>query len=272
MPLVERMRSERPIYGVDARGLGGKSTPLRDIDAMADIYAAAIQDLEPTGPYFVVGWSMGGAVAIEVARRLERVGHGIERVVMIDVFAPDVARSLMPPELIENRQLLTKLASDLSLDAEATESFLAQWLSTPLGSTRDAQTVEALWRLACERDPGLAGDDRDAQLGPYLTVMAHKAAMRAYRPAPYGGAVELVAARQPLVANGKTRRADKGWDVLLPDLSVTLVDGDHRSLVVGEPAAQVAELLDRWAAVVASASAMTSTPDQAPQPAHTRRP
>ena len=37
---------------------------------MADRYVQAMRELQPEGPYYLGGWSLGGVVAFEIARRL----------------------------------------------------------------------------------------------------------------------------------------------------------------------------------------------------------
>ena len=74
-------------------------------------------------------------------------------------------------------------------------------------------------------------------------VLANSEAARTCRPARYKGPVDLIRA---------SRRGDKarppvqlGWrGVLAGPLNVTTIDGDHRSIVLGEDASALAEILD----------------------------
>ncbi|HEY5856461.1 MAG TPA: amino acid adenylation domain-containing protein, partial [Aldersonia sp.] len=75
---------DRPIYGIQARGFDGV-TPLADsIDAMVDDYVTEILDIQPTGPFSVLGWSFGGVVAHAVAAELERRGHQVDFLGLLD--------------------------------------------------------------------------------------------------------------------------------------------------------------------------------------------
>ena len=78
----------RPVYGVQERGIERGAEPYASIDEMAAAYADAIVRLRPEGPYRLVGWSSGGTVAFEIARRLEAHGHQVSTLIMIDTPAP----------------------------------------------------------------------------------------------------------------------------------------------------------------------------------------
>ncbi|MFF7177374.1 amino acid adenylation domain-containing protein [Streptomyces sp. NPDC008121] len=76
--LLKHLDTERPVYGIQARGLGEPEPRPDTLEAMAADYADEIQRVQPAGPYHLLGWSFGGvaayAVAVELRRRGERVG------------------------------------------------------------------------------------------------------------------------------------------------------------------------------------------------------
>jgi thioesterase domain-containing protein len=51
---------------------------------MAARYIAAIQTLQPQGPYLLGGWSLGGVIAFEMAQQLQRQGHEVAVLAIID--------------------------------------------------------------------------------------------------------------------------------------------------------------------------------------------
>ncbi len=69
-------------YVVDSMGVP------RDLTQLADWHATAIIGSGHTAPFLLAGWSMGGALAVLVARSLERDGHKVEFVGAIDPFVP----------------------------------------------------------------------------------------------------------------------------------------------------------------------------------------
>ena len=67
-----RMSWPGPVIGIQARGLEGRDPPHASVEEMADEYITAIRSQQPRGPYFLCGYSFGGLVAFELARRLNR--------------------------------------------------------------------------------------------------------------------------------------------------------------------------------------------------------
>ena len=72
-----------PIIGIQQTLQDGEAEP-RSIRDMAKTYADRIQGVYPTGPYNLLGWSFGGAVAHELAIELQRRGYVIARLVLLD--------------------------------------------------------------------------------------------------------------------------------------------------------------------------------------------
>jgi thioesterase domain-containing protein len=85
--LARLLGPEQPLYGLQSRGLEDGQEPLGSIEAMAALYIEAVRTVQPHGPYLLGGWSMGGAIALEMAQQLQRRGQQVERVVLIDSFA-----------------------------------------------------------------------------------------------------------------------------------------------------------------------------------------
>lgn len=75
--LARRLPVDRPIYGLRARGLENGEAPATDIEEMARDYLAQIRTVQPQGPYFLGGFSLGGIVAHEMANILREQGQRI---------------------------------------------------------------------------------------------------------------------------------------------------------------------------------------------------
>jgi amino acid adenylation domain-containing protein len=58
------------------------------LEEMAAHYLRCAREVQPAGPYSLGGWSMGGVVAFEMARQLERVGESVDLLALIDAAAP----------------------------------------------------------------------------------------------------------------------------------------------------------------------------------------
>jgi enterobactin synthetase component F len=83
--LARHLSSERPVYGLQAGALSGLPLP-ETIEDMADEYLEQIRAIQPEGPYYLLGWSFGGAVAHLVATRLQDQGQRTAMLAMLDSY------------------------------------------------------------------------------------------------------------------------------------------------------------------------------------------
>ncbi|CAH2599855.1 Acetoacetate--CoA ligase [Rhodovastum atsumiense] len=90
-PLVARLKSDRPIEAIQARGLNPAATPCDSIEAMAEDYVTLIRARQQKGPYSLLGFSMGGLLAYEIALQLLKMGETVEFVGLIDTDVQDGA-------------------------------------------------------------------------------------------------------------------------------------------------------------------------------------
>ncbi|HET7843662.1 MAG TPA: amino acid adenylation domain-containing protein, partial [Xanthomonadales bacterium] len=87
-PLVKALGPAQPVYGLQSIGLDGRSAPLRNVEEMARTYLAAVRTVQPHGPYFLGGGSMGGLIAFEIAQLLAREGERVALLAMFDTYGP----------------------------------------------------------------------------------------------------------------------------------------------------------------------------------------
>ena len=85
--LAQKLAPDRPVYGLQAIGLDGKTPHHTSIDAMAEHYATQIRSRQPNGPYHLIGCSVGGWLAYAVADHLLRQGGTIGLIVLLDTHA-----------------------------------------------------------------------------------------------------------------------------------------------------------------------------------------
>ncbi|WP_455678742.1 amino acid adenylation domain-containing protein, partial [Streptomyces atratus] len=84
--LVRHIAPDRPLYGLQARGLGHPEPLPRSIEEMAADYVEQIRRVQPSGPYHLLGWSFGGMVAHAVATRLQHEGETIGLLANLDQY------------------------------------------------------------------------------------------------------------------------------------------------------------------------------------------
>ncbi|MFB7211621.1 amino acid adenylation domain-containing protein [Streptomyces sp. NPDC056255] len=84
MGFAPHLPAGRPSYGVQARGLDGDTPLPQSIEEMVADYVAELLVVQPEGPYFLAGWSFGGTLAHAVAGELERRGHEVALLALLD--------------------------------------------------------------------------------------------------------------------------------------------------------------------------------------------
>jgi acyl transferase domain-containing protein/acyl-CoA synthetase (AMP-forming)/AMP-acid ligase II/thioesterase domain-containing protein len=75
---------EQPLFAIQSRASESLEREQSTLEAMAIDYATVIQGVRPSGPYRLLGWSMGGFIAHAIARELELRGEFVEQIAMID--------------------------------------------------------------------------------------------------------------------------------------------------------------------------------------------
>lgn len=93
--LARHLGEARPFYGLQAPGIASGAHP-GSIEGLAALYLDAIRTVQPTGPYRLAGWSMGGVIAYEMARQLREAGERVASLALIDSYTPDAVRDLAP--------------------------------------------------------------------------------------------------------------------------------------------------------------------------------
>ncbi|QEH36902.1 Linear gramicidin synthase subunit D [Aquisphaera giovannonii] len=242
LELARRLGPDLGLEAFQASGLNPGESPLSTIEEMADRYIRALRETQPSGPYLLGGYSLGGVVAFEMARRLRDSGEAVERLVMIDAGAPSG-----PPRLDAATLDLGARAAKLALfrdaldvddEAEAARraaTILAYLGGGGLGMRRllkrlsalppDAQRHEALQLFALDT-VYREGTRPERARGLWRVLASSLLALSRYRPEPDGIDVLLFRA-------SKSKASDQtlGWIGLASSVEVRHVTGDHATLL-----------------------------------------
>jgi acetoacetyl-CoA synthetase len=84
--MARQVGTSHPLYGLQAKGLDGVGEPLRSVEDMAEFNLEAISQVQKQGPYYFVGYSLGGLVMLEMAQRLRASGEKIGLLAMLDSY------------------------------------------------------------------------------------------------------------------------------------------------------------------------------------------
>ncbi|TCV70029.1 acyl transferase domain-containing protein [Neorhizobium sp. R1-B] len=236
------MGADRPVYGLQARGLYGDNEPHLTFEEMAADYIAEIKTVQPHGPYLLAGYSGGGIAAYEIARQLVEAGEQVAHVVMLDTPQP------REPELA----FLDRVVMKMQDIRRHKRNYLGKYLRD-----RRRSRAENLARQEAERQVGTTEHFNNEKI-----EMAFRRAAFQYQVKPYAGSVTLFRPKPAVfyrLSGGRCLREnraillpDNGWSEHVGALRVSEVPGDHDSMVL-DPYVRV--LAERMRAVVADAAA-----------------
>jgi amino acid adenylation domain-containing protein len=173
--LSDVLPDSQGVYGLQSVGLDGVTPPLESIPQMAERYRAEIRSVQPTGPYFLCGGSMGGTIAFEMARQYEAEGELVALLALFDTSGPAlrVAARAQPVGVV------AQLASYLKPDGNL--HFFGR-VQRRLRRVAD----DLLTRKRSENDQSVSQRD------PWQIVEATNfRALATYSEGPYGGRVTL---------------------------------------------------------------------------------
>ncbi|WP_329113000.1 non-ribosomal peptide synthetase [Streptomyces sp. NBC_01465] len=75
---------DRACYALQSRGSNGTDPMADSVQEMVEDYVTQILAIQPEGPYNLVGWSFGGPIAHAMAEELDRRGHQVDLVAILD--------------------------------------------------------------------------------------------------------------------------------------------------------------------------------------------
>ncbi|WP_280490800.1 AMP-binding protein, partial [Nocardia farcinica] len=81
--LLAHLPTDVPVYGLQSPHVSG-AAGFADMTEAAEHYVAAIRSIQPHGPYHLLGWSLGGLIAHEMAVQLRAAGEEVALLAMLD--------------------------------------------------------------------------------------------------------------------------------------------------------------------------------------------
>lgn len=212
VPLVRRTQSGQAIYGLEIKGNDGKEDPLHRVEDIAQYFLPAIREIQPHGPYRLIGYSFGGLVALEIAQRLKAEAEKMGLLLMLDSY-PD------------RRYLSFAQYAHL----------LLQLVGNRLSTSRNSGAEERQLSEIHDRE-------RNSLVRALHRVKAAQySALRNYRPRFYDGELRFVRAAVP--SRFPTDPVPV-WSPLVRSLEVETVPGGHLDMLTTS-VGQLASLLDR---------------------------
>ncbi|MEV4674741.1 amino acid adenylation domain-containing protein [Actinomadura sp. NPDC049382] len=212
---------DQPAYGLQARAFTRSDLP-GSVAEMAADYLEQIRSVRPTGPYHLVGWSLGGLVAYEMAVRLQAAGEDVGLLALIDSYH---GQDLVGDE----REILHELLQGIGVDATAL---------APDGNP----DMKQIMAILADRDDALATLAEDDLVNVYRNYENGLRQAEEYRPGRFRGDVVFFTALQGRTAQSPTGRAN--WGPLVEgEIEDYPVDIEHHLLLEPEPAAEMGAVL-----------------------------
>jgi thioesterase domain-containing protein/aryl carrier-like protein len=242
VPLARRLAG--PVLGLQAAGLDaanfdGTAPAASSIEAIA---ADHLDRLGRTlrGPLRLGGWSLGGLVAFELARRRTGAGERVELLLLLDTVPPPLPPPQEAPGLDAELVRTAAFARDLGLSA-ADFDLRPEELQELDAEQRFAHLLRAAVRAG--RLP--AGAGADALRRRLAVYHATVGAAHRYRPRePWPGAALLVQAAAEAARRDLDAEAAR-WRELLPRLVVERLPADHHGLLRPSAGEALAARIDR---------------------------
>jgi nonribosomal peptide synthetase DhbF len=111
--LLQHIPPEYPIYGLQSRGMAERTVLPQTLEEMAADYIGQIRKIQPDGPYYLIGWSLGGLIAHAVANQIEAEGERVAFLAVLDAYPYPLGKRLDFPTM---QEILEGLMKDLGRD------------------------------------------------------------------------------------------------------------------------------------------------------------
>ncbi len=223
--LARYLGTEQPFYGLQAKGLDGQTQPLSEIEEMAACYIEAMRVVQPSGPYLLGGWSMGGVIALEMAQQLQQQHQEVALLVLLDSMVFNH----------RDRQMMSDL-DDTTLMSYFAQDFGGRFDQNLIKSEEDISALtfdqKIDYVLEEAKSAGLLPTDVNSEyLRPIIDVFkANFQAWQKYVPQTYSNQIILFKASE-------TRSDDlsdpaNGWDeVMVQSLETYSIPGNHYTMI-----------------------------------------
>ncbi|WP_041842395.1 amino acid adenylation domain-containing protein [Actinoplanes friuliensis] len=230
--LVQHLDADVPVYGIQARGLDGRTTPASTMDEMVDDYLTEIRRIQPHGPYRLAGWSFGGLSAHALAVRLRHEGEEVELLALLDAYPPTPGADRL--EVVEHEVVAHNMRA-LGFDFEEQEL---------LG---DQEAVLLRFRdFLRASDASLGHLDAHDILALKDVYVNNVRIMRAFRPQFFDGNILFVSAAKMSAQDRESRLNVHFWQPFIGgSVDVADVESTHGDLMTDpRHVASVGAILD----------------------------
>lgn len=214
--LAIELGDEQPLYGLRYTNI--ENATRISVESLADKYIKELKEIQPTGPYSLLGYCFGGAIAYEMAQKLLEEGQEISLLTILN-FANPKRQPVVNQNKINYGKVIKsnlKLLSKMPLKQRA--SFFMR------------RVLNAMKLVKNTPDLKLPED------GSAMKKAALSEAIGVYRPRPYSGKMLLIRANENKESEEKlgwqTTEDGKIYEYSIPVDHVTLLKKPSLETVV----------------------------------------
>jgi thioesterase domain-containing protein/acyl carrier protein len=171
--LAVELGNDQPLFGL--RYPNSENNEKITVESLADIYVKEIIKIQPNGPYSLLGFCIGGAIAYEIAQKLIQIGEEVSLLAILNLANPQKIPLIIPKETPLNQKILNRLMKISKMSLKERALFIKQMFQKVVGKFFASNTTE-------NKKPN----------GMTQTRMTLRAAVRGYNPQPYPGKILLL--------------------------------------------------------------------------------
>jgi thioesterase domain-containing protein/acyl carrier protein len=229
---VKHLEIDRPIYGMQAQGADGVDEPFDRIEDLAQFHLDAIRELQPHGPYYLIGYSLGGLVTLEMAHRLTEAGEKVALLALLETYPHASFLSTAQRARLATRAAKNRASAVGRLPVRDALSYFIRPSERRLNHT---QVSNGNARNQLPVGVAITPTMQRARDSAY-------AALARYRPRFYSGTIKFV--RAETVSDFPDDPAAV-WSGLADKFQVETVPGDHLG-ILGTHFANLASAISRY--------------------------
>jgi thioesterase domain-containing protein/acyl carrier protein len=177
---------DRPVYAFEAPGFTSGSA-IACFKTQARKYVELLRAVQPRGPYYLAGWSLGGTVAFEMARQLREANFEVAYLGLLDAAVPENGRF---PGGLTMIQAMRRVLS-YSAGEGFPLNYRSLWLFGRAIGIAAPESFSDLRRRGWRGGARFLGTMVAQSWRSLLVLMANLRALKRYQPSSFDGEVTL---------------------------------------------------------------------------------
>ncbi len=211
---------DQPVYGIQALGLDGDVHSLTNLETISACYLKEVLAVEPNGPYSIIGYSLGGRIAFEMARQLLAANKKILFLGILDTYA-------LLDDSYQNNGNVSRFKKKAMRQFKKLAFFSKTFLKYP-GQLLKYQSYILKQKL--NRQPNEDDDEKIYDYSPEV-INAYNHAYNIYEARPIDASIDLFRVEKRIYYLDDT--VYLGWKKFAREgISIHPVPGDHKTFLL----------------------------------------